>query len=87
MERTMRRKTKEEKITLPGWNNRKTARPTSFMMVSKFSSVFVGVKDGQRFLINSLNKAQLAYLDALDVSPAVFTKLNSRPGNASPRCS
>ena len=44
MERTMRRKTKKENIMLQGWNNRDTVRPTSFMMVSKFSPVFVGVE-------------------------------------------
>ena len=83
MERTMRRKTKEEKITLPGWNNINTNRPTSFMMVSKFSSVFVGAKDGQRFLINPLNETQLAYLNALDVRPAAFTQPDSRVSSAS----
>ena len=44
MERTMRRK-----IMLQGWNNRDTVRPTSFMMVSKFSLVFAGI-DGNRHL-------------------------------------
>jgi hypothetical protein len=87
MERALRRKTKEEKITLPGWNNSNTKRPTSWMMVSKFSSVFVGAKDGQRFLINPLNETQLAYLDALDVHPAAFTQLDLRPGSASSSCS
>jgi len=44
MERTMRRKIKKENIMLQGWNNRDTVKPTSFMMVSKFSPVFVGCK-------------------------------------------
>jgi len=38
---------------LQGWNNRDTVRPTSFMMVSKFSPVFVGVKGDRRFLFQS----------------------------------
>jgi hypothetical protein len=33
MERTMRRKATEKRITLQGWNNTDTTRPTSFMMV------------------------------------------------------
>ncbi len=37
MERTMRRKAKEERISLRGWNNAETLKPTSFMMASKFS--------------------------------------------------
>lgn len=81
MERTMRRKTKEENITLKGWNNTDTIKPTSFMMVSKFSPVFVGVEGRKRFLFTPLDKVQLAYLSALDVNPAVFTEISSRTGS------
>lgn len=45
------------------------------MMVSKFSPVFVGVKDGRRFLFSPLDEVQIAYLRALDVHPAVFTEM------------
>ena len=75
MERTMRRKAMEEQITLQGWNNSDTTRPTSFMMVSKFSPVFVGVKEGRRFLFTPFDPVQLAYLTALDVHPAAFTEV------------
>jgi len=78
MERTMRRKAKEDNIMLQGWNNTDTTRPTSFMMVSKFSPVFVGMKEGRRFLFTPLDPVQLAYLMALDVHPAVFTEVNPR---------
>lgn len=78
MERTMRKKAWEKKIILQGWNNCNTARPTSFMMISKFSPVFTGVKAGRRFLFTSLNKVQLDYLSALDVEPAIFTEMNLR---------
>lgn len=81
MERTMRRKTKEENITLQGWNNSDTIKPTSFMMVSKFSPVFVGVEGRRRFLFTPLDKVQLAYLSALEVCPAVFTEVSSRAGS------
>ncbi len=37
MERTMRRKAKEEHLRLQGWNNADTLKPTSFMMASKLS--------------------------------------------------
>jgi transposase len=85
MERTMRRKSKENKIVLTGWNNRHTDKPTSFMMVSKFSSLFVGVENGRRFLFTPLNKVQLAYLNALDVSPKVFTDAHAVGHNRRPR--
>lgn len=74
MERTMRRKAKEEHIALRGWNNAGTLKPTSFMMASKFSPVFVGLKAGRRFLLTPLDKVQLAYLSALDVHPSIFTE-------------
>jgi transposase len=83
MERSMREKVKKEKIVLQGWNNLRTTRPTAFMMVSKFSPVFVGVKDNLRVLFTPLDKFQLEYLDALDVSPSIFSKTNTMTGEAS----
>lgn len=85
MERTMRRKATDEHITLKGWNNVDTLRPTSFMMASKFSAVFVGVRDHKRFLFAPLTKAQLAYLVALDVHPAIFTEMALKAGNMESR--
>ena len=82
LERALRKKTKEENIRLPGWNNTRTARPTAFMMTSKFSSVIVGAKGGERFLINPLNETQHAYLRALDVPPEVFTQLDLKRASA-----
>jgi transposase len=81
MERSMRTKTRNEKIPLQGWNNGTTLKPTSFMMVSKFAPVFVGVRDGQRFLFANLNQVQLDYLSALGVHPDVFTRVNSGVGS------
>lgn len=80
MERTMRRKAKEENVKLQGWNNRDNVKPASFMMVSKFSPVSMGVKGDRRFLFTPLDKVQLAYLSALEVHPAVFTKMGSSAG-------
>ena len=79
MERAMRRKTKEEDSTLTGWNNGKTAKPTSFMMVSKFISVVVAIKNGERFLVTPLTKVQYAYLNALEVHPSIFTDIGILP--------
>jgi len=79
MERNMREKVKKENIVLQGWNNTGTVKPTAFMMVSKFSPVFVRVKASRRTLFTPLDKFQLAYLNALDVSPSIFTKINTIP--------
>jgi len=86
MERNMRGMVRKENFTLQGWNNRDTYKPTSFMMVSKFSHVFVGVKNDRRFLFTPLDDVQLAYLKALDISPAAFISLDISPGiiSASP---
>ena len=81
MERTMRRKTKQGNSTLTGWNNVKTAKPTSFMMVSKFISVVVAIKNGERSLFTPLNKVQLAYLSALEVHADIFTKIDLMPAS------
>ena len=80
MERTMRRKAKEEHLRLQGWNNTDTLKPTSLMMASKFSPVFVGLKAGSRFLLAPLDRVQLAYLRALDVHPSVFTEMTLANG-------
>jgi transposase len=85
MERTMRRKVTDEHITLQGWNNTDTLRPTSFMMASKFSPVFVGVRNDKRFLFALLTKVQLAYLIALDVHPAIFTEMAPKAGDVESR--
>ena len=85
MERTMRRKAKEERLALQGWNNADTLKPTSFMMASKFSPVFVGLKGGRRFLLAPLDKVQLAYLRALDVHPSVFTETAAKNGGVRSR--
>ena len=76
MERTMRQNVSKQKITLSGWNNRATTKPTSLMVVSKFSPVFVGITDNRRFLFAPLDTVQLAYLTALEVNPAVFTSMD-----------
>jgi transposase len=81
MERTMRRKAADEHLTLQGWNNTETLRPTSFMMTSKFSPVFVGVRGNKRFLFAPLTTVQLAYLLALDVHPAIFTEMAPKAGD------
>ena len=77
----MRQKAKEERLALRGWNNTDTLKPTSFMMASKFSPVFVGLEAGRRFLLAPLDNVQLAYLRALDVHPSIFTEIAPASGS------
>jgi hypothetical protein len=41
MEHTMRTELKDADATLPGWDNKPTQRPTSYMMTWKFKGVIV----------------------------------------------
>jgi len=78
LERTMRKRLRENNSSLMGWNNSYTSRPTSFMMASKFSPVFVGVENGKRFLFTPFDNVQLDYLNALGVHPDVFKRVSPR---------
>jgi len=73
MERTMRVSLKESDSKIIGWNNRRTSRPTSFMMTTKFVSVIVIRADDRRFLAEPLDPIQQRYLQILGLSEVVFT--------------
>jgi transposase len=73
MERTMRISLKQDKSKVIGWNNRKTSRPTSFVMTTKFPSVIVIRTAERRFLAEPLDPIQEKYLHILGLSEAVFT--------------
>ena len=73
IERTLRKYVNETGQTLPGWDGKRTERPTSFMMTTKFIKVFVCKIDGQRKLGRPLTSQQLEYLKALGLTPRVFT--------------
>ena len=52
IERTLRKYVNESGETLPGWDGKRTERPTSFMMTTKFINVFVCKIDGHRELLS-----------------------------------
>jgi transposase len=73
MERTMRISLKQDESKVVGWNNRKTSRPTSFMMTTKFPTVIVIRTQTDRFLAEPLDPIQERYLHILGLSETVFT--------------
>ena len=75
MERAMRSKITEDGSTLQGLNKINTKKPTAHILRHIFSSVSVIIYNGNRLMAKPLNKAQLAYLRALDVNPDVYTKI------------
>jgi transposase len=74
IERSMRNYVEENDTTITGWVNRRTKKPTSFMMTTKFISVMVVKYGGTRHLSPPLNSVRLEYLKALDVDPEVFIR-------------
>lgn len=73
MERQMRLYLDHEGKVLPGWDNKPTDRPTSFMM----STVFYGIqvarpKRGESVLLGPLSERQMQFLDALGLDERVF---------------
>jgi transposase len=73
MERTMRAYVDTTSTPLPGWDKKATARPTAFMMVTKFAGVLVLKCGHDRQLARPLSVVQQQYLTALDVPATCFT--------------
>jgi hypothetical protein len=72
MERCMRHYLEKTKSVIPGWKDRPTKRPTSFMMTTKFLSILVAKSGRRRQLVKPLRPVQLEYLRAMGVKPEVF---------------
>jgi len=72
IEREMRQYIEREEKDLPGWKKRRTTRPTSFMLMTKFQRIMIIKISDNRRLNKPLTKQQLEYLLALNVSPDVF---------------
>ena len=77
MEHVMRKHVEQTGADLPGWKNRRTKRPTSFMVVTKFAGVMVVKVGVKRVLKTPLTEQQMEYLRALGLSPKAFIKSNT----------
>lgn len=75
MESQMRRHLAQTQSLLPGWDNKPTARPTSFMLTTKFETILILRAAGRRLLAHPLSDVQIAFLSALGLSPSVFTHI------------
>ena len=74
MERDLKLYVENTGELLPGWKQRMTKNPTSFMMSTKFLNIIVITIGNQRKLARPLNEVQIKYLKALGVSPDIFIK-------------
>lgn len=70
IEYTLRLYIKESGVTLPGWDNKQTKRPTAFMMSTKFMGLQVVRVAGTCRLAAPLTDGQKRYLNALNLSVA-----------------
>jgi len=68
IEHTLRQYIENYRETLPGWDNKPTTRPTTFMLSTKFSGFQVAKLGQQQRFTKPLTKAQLLYLKALGIA-------------------
>jgi transposase len=73
MERSLRLHVETTGNALPGWDKKETAKPTTFMMMTKFAAVMVLKVGPQRQLTQPLSPVHQQYLLALGVPATSFT--------------
>jgi transposase len=73
IEYNMRRYAREENKDLPGWNKRRTDKPTSYMLLISFKYLMILKIGKHRKLNKPLSKNQLEYLRALGLNSQIFT--------------
>jgi transposase len=74
IELVMRTELQARQATVPGWDNKPTARPTAYMVTWKFKGVLILCIGGQRRLAKPLTDTQMAFLHALQVPASCFTQ-------------
>jgi transposase len=74
IELVMRTELQAREGTVPGWDNKPTARPTAYMVTWKFRGVLILCVNGQRLLAKPLTDTQKAFLQILQVPASCFTQ-------------
>jgi len=72
MERSMRLHLQQKNLTVPGWDNRPTNKPTTFMLVALFQGIQVMELKGQRFFLKGPNVRHMAFLASLGLDAMIF---------------
>lgn len=68
----MRLYLKQTKTTVPGWDNKPTCKPTSYMVTQVFFGIQVILFKDQRFFIREPTDRQFAFLSTLGLDSQVF---------------
>jgi transposase len=72
IERSMRLYLEQTQTTVPGWDNKPTDKPTSYMLTRVFFGIQVMLFKDQRFFIKEPIDRQSAFLSALGLDSQVF---------------
>jgi len=73
IELNMRSHLETQQATIPGWDNKPTERPTTFMMTTKSDNIRIIKIRHQRTLNGRLSEVQKKYLVALGLTCTIFT--------------
>ena len=73
MERSMRAYVENEDCTLPGWDRKRTLKPTAFMMSKAITGITVILLNGKRALLCAPGSDKLEFLTALGCGTQAFT--------------
>jgi transposase len=76
IEYNMRRFVQEKEKDLPGWKKRRTEKPTTFMLMTRFQYTVIIKIGNSRRIAKTLTNIQREYLAALTLSPEIFTNPN-----------
>jgi len=79
----MRSHLEQQQTVIPGWDNKPTERPTTFMMTTKFDNIRIIKIRHQRALNGHLSKVQEKYLAAMGLTETIFTqpvRFHASPG-------
>jgi transposase len=74
LEQQMRKHLADTDATVPGWDDKPTQRPTSYMLTIKFKGLLILKLGKQRRFAKPLSETRLAFLRALGLSPSIFTQ-------------
>lgn len=72
MERSMRLHLQQKKQTVPGWDNKPTDKPTTFVLAAVFLGVQVMALKRQRFFLKRPSPMHMAFLISLGLDATVF---------------
>lgn len=76
IERSMRLYLEQTQTMVPGWDNKPTSRPTSYMVTTVFYNIQTMVYKGDRYFLKPPNERQSLFLSALGLEAHVFRDPN-----------